>query len=150
MSSQPFRRILVATDFSLHAAAALEQAIDLAKRLGASLVLVHAYDLPLPALHPYAVTVPDPYIQACRDEARRRLDALLEDVRGRGVEAEARLEVVPAAVAVCEAAKEEGCDLIVMGTHGHRGIARALLGSVAERTLRMAPCSVLTVRGPAD
>jgi nucleotide-binding universal stress UspA family protein len=148
MSSPPFRKILIATDFSAHAERAVELGTELALELGARVHLVHAYDLPLPALHPYAVTVPDPYIDACREEAARLLEQTRARLRDRGVEAEAHLSVVPAAAAIAETAEETGCDLIVMGTRGHRGLARALLGSVAERTLRAAPCSVLTVSAP--
>lgn len=145
MAAPSFRSILIATDFSPHAERAVELGVELASKLGARVHLVHAYDLPIPTVHPYAVTIPDPYIRACREEAGRRLDETLARVRARGVEAEAHLAVVPAAEAIAATAEEVGCDLIVMGTRGHRGLARMLLGSVAERTLRAAPCSVLTV-----
>lgn len=120
----------------------------MARGLGARLHLVHAYDLPVPALHPYSVTIPDPYIAACRNEAARRLEERVALLRDRGVEAESHLSVVPAVPAITELAAELGCDLIVMGTRGQRGLARVLLGSVAERTLRTAPCPVLTVGAP--
>jgi nucleotide-binding universal stress UspA family protein len=51
---------------------------------------------------------------------------------------------------ICRVAKEEGCDLIVMGTHGRSGLGRLLLGSVAEQVLREAACPVLTVKMPAE
>ena len=145
MASPLFRSILIATDFSAHADRAVELGTELASKLGARVHLVHAYDLPIPTVHPYTVTLPDPYIRACRDEAARRLQETLVRIRDRGVEAESHLEEVPAAAAIAATAEEAGCDLIVMGTGGHRGLARMLLGSVAERTLRVAPCSVLTV-----
>lgn len=145
MPSHRIRSILIATDFSDHAECAIELGMELASKLGARVHLVHAYDLPIPTVHPYAVTIPDPYITACRDEAARRLEETLARIRDGGVDAESHLSVVPAASAIAETAREVGCDLIVMGTRGHRGLARMLLGSVAERTLRAAPCSVLTV-----
>jgi nucleotide-binding universal stress UspA family protein len=112
--------------------------------------LLHAYDLPIPVAHPYAVTVPDPFIKACWREAARLLDETLQRVRDRGVEADAQLSEVPAAKAIAEEAEAAGCDLIVMGTRGNRGLKRLVLGSVAERTLRIAPCPVLTVDAPED
>jgi nucleotide-binding universal stress UspA family protein len=148
MAASSFRSILIATDFSAHAEYAVELGTELASKLGARVHLVHAYDLPIPTLHPYSVTLPDPYIRACRDEAARRLEETLARIRDRGVEAESHLAVVPAAEAIAATAEEAGCDLIVMGTRGHRGLARMLLGSVAERTLRAARCSVLTVSAP--
>ena len=148
MAAPRFECILVATDFSIHADYAVEIASELARKLGARVHLIHAYDLPIPTVHPYAVTLPDPYIKACRDEAARRLEEVLERVRSRGIEAESHLSVVPAVEAIAEKAAELDCDLIVMGTRGHRGLAHVLLGSVAERTLRAAPCSVLTVNAP--
>jgi len=146
MSSSRFRTILIATDFSSHGERAVEIGTKLARQFGSRVHLVHAYDLPIPTVHPYTVTVPDPYIRACREEAARRLEETREKIRRCGVEVESHLSVVPAAEAISETAAEVGCDLIVMGTRGHRGLSRMLLGSVAERTLRSAPCPVLTVR----
>ena len=63
-----------------------------------------------------------------------------------GIQARSHLTEVPAAPSIARTAEDLGADLIVMGTHGHTGIKHILLGSVAERTLRLAPCSVLTVK----
>lgn len=144
----PIRRLLIATDFSPHSERALELGIDLAQQLGARVRLLHAYDIPLVGVHPYTVTVPDPYIEACRSAAAEKLAEALERVRAAGLEADSCLLEVPAAEAIVAEAEASGCDLIVMGTRGHGGIKHALLGSVAERTLRVAPCPVLTV--PAE
>ena len=60
------------------------------------------------------------------------------------------VEAAGIAEAICDAAETFGADLIVMGTHGRTGLAHVFLGSAAERTLRQAPCPVLTVRAPAE
>jgi nucleotide-binding universal stress UspA family protein len=145
MTPPAIRTLLVATDFSPHSERAQEWAVGLARQLGARIHLVHAYDLPLPGLHPYEVTVPDAYIAECHRTAARRLAEALERVRSQGVEADSRLSEVPAASAICDEARRAHCDLIVMGTRGNRGVKRLLLGSVAEHTLRMAPCPVVAV-----
>ena len=101
MKPHPIRTVLVATDFSPHSERALEWGVELAKRLGARVHLVHAYDLPIPALHPYEVTIPDAYIDQCYAAAARRLAEALERVRAEGVEVESHVSEVPAASAIC-------------------------------------------------
>ena len=149
MTSAIFEKILIATDFSPAAEHALALGTRLARQLGARALVFHAYDLPIPTLHPQAIALPDPYIDQCRGRASALLEQALEQVRAEGVEAESQLAEVPAASAIVDAAKEAGCDLIVIGAHGHRGLGGLLLGSVAERTVRSASCAVLTVR-PED
>jgi len=121
-------------------------AVVLAKLFGADLHVVHAFDIPLALVTPYEVTVPDNLIREARDAARKRLDAAIETVKAKGVSATAHLAEVPAATAIVEVASETKADLIVIGTRGHTGLKHVLLGSVAERTLRLAPCAVLTVK----
>jgi nucleotide-binding universal stress UspA family protein len=144
---KPIRRILVATDFSEHSARALGAAVDLAVRFGAEIDVVHAFDLPIPLLTPYEVAVPDSYLDQTRNAAAQKLAAAAEEVSARGVEVKTHLREVPAAPAIAQAAEDLGADLIVMGTRGNTGLKHVLLGSVAERTLRLAPCSVLAVKG---
>jgi nucleotide-binding universal stress UspA family protein len=141
-----FGTLLVATDFSPHSEQALATAIDLAKRLGARIHLVHAFDLPLPLLSPYEVAVPDAYLTETRSAAARRLEAAEARVRAEGVEVEAQLSEVPTAQAICDAARAAGADLIVMGTRGNSGLKHIVLGSVAEHTIRLAHCPVLAVK----
>ena len=143
----PLRSILAATDFSENADEALRVAIDLAKQFGAELHLIHCLDLPVPIFNPYAVSVPDSLIAQARDEAARRLEEAVRRAEHAGVTVKSHLAEVPAAQAIASLAEELGSDLVVMGTQGHTGLKHVLLGSVAERTLRHAPCSVLTVKG---
>jgi nucleotide-binding universal stress UspA family protein len=143
---RPIRSILVATDFSENAREALEVAIDLAKQFGTELHVIHCLDLPIPIVNPYAVSVPDTLLTEARDEAARQLQEAVAEAEKAGVAAKSHLADVPAPQAISHLAEQIGADLVVMGTRGHTGLKHVLLGSVAERTLRHAPCSVLTVK----
>ncbi len=141
-----FRIILVPTDFSPHARLALETAIDLAKMFGSKLHLLHAYHLPVQLAMPDQLVLPQTFWDDVRTAAERRL----EEERGRataaGIEATTELLPDPPAIAAVEVARRIHADLIVMGTRGLTGVKHVLLGSVTERTLRHAPCPVLTVK----
>lgn len=140
------KRIVVATDFSEPGDQAFRLGVDLAKQLGAQVHVVHAFDVPLEPVTRYGVTIPTDIIPLGRKEARRRLDAAVESARAAGVTADGTLGEAPAAEAIAEVAKSVAADLVICGTHGYTGLRHLLLGSVAERTLRIAPCSVLTMR----
>ena len=144
---KPVRCILVATDFSSDAEHAVEVAIDLARQYGAEIHVVHGLDVPTPIMNPYSVSIPDTLLSQAREEAARRLGEVEDKVKAAGVTARSHLTEVPAAPAIARVASEIGCDLVVMGTRGLTGVKHVLLGSVAERTLRLAPCSVLIVKG---
>ncbi len=145
-----FKDIVVAVDFSAHSEKAVAEGISLAKTFGATLHLVHAFDIPVPVVTPYEVAVPVGFIEQARDAARQRLETVEAKAKAEGVEVRAHLTEAPAASAIARAAEEVGADMIVMGTRGNTGLKHVLLGSVAERTLRLAPCSVLTVKHPDD
>jgi nucleotide-binding universal stress UspA family protein len=138
--------ILVAVDFSQDADAAVAAARDLALQFGAKLHAVHAFELVAPLVSPYQVAIPDVYLLESRNIASDRLEDLVGELRNGGVEAEPHLTEAPAAPAIARLAEEIGADLVVMGTRGITGFKHLVLGSVAERTLRLAPCSVLTVK----
>ncbi|MCG8590094.1 MAG: universal stress protein [Proteobacteria bacterium] len=144
------RKVLIATDFSEHAERAVETGVELAKQLGAVVHVVHAFHLPVPLIAPYEVAIPDPYLDEARQSARERLQATEEKIRAAGLETHSHLTEVPAASGIVQVAEDVGADLVVMGTRGNTGIKHVLLGSVAERTLRLAPCSVLTVKMPEE
>lgn len=144
------RNLVLAVDFSKHSDAALEQAIELARKFGSTVHVVHAFELPIRIVSPYEVAVPDPYIEDSRKAARERLDAVVEKVRAAGIPAEPHLSEVPAAPAIARVAENVGADLIVMGTRGLTGLKHLVLGSVTERTMRLAPCSVLAVKHADD
>ena len=140
-------KILVAVDFSEYADSVLDVAVEFARQLSAELHLVHAFDVRIPLVTPYEVAIPTAFIEEAREAAASKLAALIQKVADDGVTATSHLSEVPAASAIVDLAEELGADLIIMGTRGHTGLKHVLLGSVAERTLRHAPCSVLTVKG---
>jgi nucleotide-binding universal stress UspA family protein len=136
--------IVVGSDFSEDGAAALQVAAEWARGFGARLHLVHALQLPMPLIAPYEVAIPEGVIEGARSEAQRQLAQAAKKVSG--LEVTTELASTPAHAALVEAATRLPAELIVTGSRGLTGLKHALLGSVAERTLRYAPCSVLTVR----
>ncbi len=145
--ASPIRTILVAHDFSEHSDAALETAVELARGFGAVLHLVHSYAIPIHGVMPYEFAVPDGVWDGIREAAGRRLDEIRGKVEAEGLEVSSELSPELPSEAVVKCAAERGADLIVMGTRGLSGLKHVVLGSVAERTLRDAPCPVLTVKG---
>jgi nucleotide-binding universal stress UspA family protein len=146
-----FRQILHATDFSSASRPALAKAIALARQNRATLRVVHALPpLVLPAGGDFAFVPAGTYDaidQRARQQAQKQLAALVGRARKAGVRATALLLDGAPHEQVAHAARRTRADLIVIGTHGRTGISKILLGSVAERLVRVAPCPVLTVRG---
>ena len=141
-------RILVPTDFSPAAEAAFDAAIDLARAFKGTVVLMHTYGIPsygYPGLEDLAAAE---FMTALEHAARDALD--------NAVLARKSVEVPIATALYCgvpweqilRAVREHEIELVVMGTHGRRGIAHALLGSVAEKIVRVSPVPVLTTRPP--
>jgi nucleotide-binding universal stress UspA family protein len=143
---QAFRTILVPVDFSDCSQSAFEVARALAWDHGARLVVLHV-PTPPPFLTPgelgKALERRDGYRGELMDDLRRLYPA---DASA-GVEYRLQ-DGSPAPEILCFADEAE-CDLIVMGTHGRSGLARLLLGSVAEKVVRKAACPVVTVKVPA-
>ena len=139
--------MMVATDFSPTAEAALEWAAGLLEARGGTIVLVHALDLhgPLTDFLPSPADL-DEHVQGA---ATARLAELAASLGERGIAAETRLELGVASQAVVRAADEVRPDLMVVGSRGLTGVAHLLLGSTAQRIVQHAPCPVLTVH-PAD
>ena len=138
------RTIVVGTDFSEAGAGAFQAAAEWARLFGAKLHLVHALQIPMPLIAPYEVAIPEGIIEGARREAQRQLEQAAKSAAGVSVTTD--LASTPAHAALVDAAKRLPAELIVTGSRGLTGLKHALLGSVAERTLRHAPCSVLTVR----
>ena len=137
----PNRLILCPTDFSPPATAAFKLACELARDHQARVTLLHVPH-PLQSYDQLAESRRPGF----RDELRAELNRLRPPDSGVAV-TYLILEGDPAEVIV-DVAREHGCDLIVMGTHGRGGLGRLVLGSVAEQVIRHAPCPVLTVKGP--
>jgi len=145
-----FYRIIVPTDFSSCSEEAWRLAQRLAGMSGAELVLTHVLtEAPLFREGPFIM----PKVREVFEAARSFADAALEEwaakARAEGLSARAALRSGVAYQEIVALAGDERADLIVIGTHGRGGIDRALLGSVADRVIRLAPCPVLTVREPA-
>ena len=138
-------RILVPTDFSAHGDAALQYALELARRFNAAVHLLYVVEDPLAAgvwsSEIYTAEIAELQVTLVRD-AEKRLRASVPADAGT-VTCEVRRG--PAAKQILEAARESGSDLIVMGTRGRTGLAHALMGSVAEKVVRLAACPVLTL-----
>jgi len=145
------KRILVPTDFSPTSDAALEFALPLAERLGASLHLLHVLDDPFVAdgLSSEAYMTEAPTLRtAMLQDAQERLAHRASPTTPGVARIETEVLFGHGAKTIAEYAAAREVDLIVMGTHGRTGVAHFLLGSVAERLVRTAPCPVLTVRQP--
>jgi nucleotide-binding universal stress UspA family protein len=138
--------LLVPIDFSDHSTRALEVAKRIAKLAGGKIHLLHCYQLNVGGVSPYGVTIPDDFSQRIRDAAEEQLTVLEKAVAADGIAVESHLTPRYPSEAISDLAGELGAEVIVMGTRGSTGLQHILLGSVAERTLRIAPCPVLTVK----
>jgi nucleotide-binding universal stress UspA family protein len=147
-------RILVPVDFSSCSYAACDLATKYATTMGASVELLHVQEPPawqgfvIPEL---VVSMPDEASTSLHEfvetRTQRALDQLMEKLERAGViHVHHRQEAGEPGAVIVRIAEEERFDLIVMGTHGRKGFERLVMGSVAERVVRHAPCPVLTVR----
>ncbi len=141
--------LLVPTDFSVAAETALDHALSLAAALGAKVYLLHAYELPI-------IGFPDGTLVPSAEIASRIVNAAQKELADCVAKRkESRVTIVPmlkqadAREAILAAVQDISADLVIMGTHGRRGIARALIGSVAEAVVRVCPVPVLTVHAAA-
>jgi nucleotide-binding universal stress UspA family protein len=144
------KNILVATDFEEASDAALSYGRDLARNYGATLHVVHVAENILARYAGDGTLALLPQLQNdVEGVARKRLAELVSDEDRTILHAKpVVLTALSIAEAIVEYAKERNVDIIVMGTHGRRALAHVLMGSVAERVVRTAPCPVLTVRHP--
>lgn len=141
-------KFLVAVDFSEYSERALAFAEDLAASLGASIHLVHVY--PLAAYVAPPMTPAPVLVGQFREQSEQAFREYLTRVRKEhGVPFEGTLAEGVPHEEIVKVAKSLGADLIVMGTHGRSGIEHLLLGSVAERVIRVAGIPVLTVPKPS-
>lgn len=135
------RRILFPTDFSEPARHAQGYAKTLAEKFGAELHVIHVVpEVIMPATDSIAVwTLPEGSMKAQVESAERQLASVAGDAAIRTVTVGFPVEEI------MKYAKEHSIDLLVVGTHGHTGLSHLLLGSVAEKLVRLASCPVLTV-----
>jgi nucleotide-binding universal stress UspA family protein len=140
-----FRHILAATDFSATSRAAVELARAMASESDAALTVVHVCEVP-----GYSETGPIPYDVATPValRAEEQLEPLMTHVRSACPRASGVVKIGSAAEQILAVAADVRADLVVLGTHGRRGFVHAVMGSVAERVVRLSPVPVLTVRSP--
>lgn len=140
-----FTKILCPIDFSAGSERALRVASRLAVEKGAELVIVHAWQLPATS---YVMEAPVPLMvtQAVIDDAQRGLDAAVRDVTPTVKRVRGELLSGVPWVEIVDFLEKQSFEICVIGTHGRTGLARIMLGSVAEKVVRHAPCSVLAVR----
>jgi nucleotide-binding universal stress UspA family protein len=145
MEDAKIRRILVPTDFSDAASEAVQAAVVLARAFDAGIELLHVtatVALPPPPMEvvPFSVLMPE-----LLQRVRERLTEEAKRVQAAGVPCDSHSREGSPHLEIIKRAQELGADLIVMGTHGHGGLAHAVLGSVTERVLHKSRCPVLVV-----
>ena len=142
------KSLLVPTDFSPGADVAMNYAIEMAARESGTIHFLHVIDADsYTTAYPDGMLIELPGIrEQLLDNATTQLDQRVERCRSAGVRASRRVVYGRAAPLIVQEASARNSDLIVMGTHGRSGFTHFLLGSVAERVLRLAQCPVLTVR----
>ena len=142
-----FKHILVPTDFEKASAGALELATTLAQAFNSKVTLLHVWELPI---YPYMdFMLNSDVITRVEDAAVKRLASALEKLRQVSPAAESRLKTGRPWQGILDTIQELKPDLVVMGTHGRRGVGHAILGSVAEKVVRLSHVPVLTVHAPA-
>jgi glycine betaine transporter len=140
---------LVPVDFSAYSEQALAYAIALATKLQARVTVLHVIHLlpigvsDMPSSLPY----PELYLQELEAEARQRLEAQRQQLQEAGLEVEVLMKHGVPFQTLVDIARDQHVDLIVMGTHGRTGVHHLLMGSVAEKVVRLASCPVLVTRG---
>jgi nucleotide-binding universal stress UspA family protein len=147
MNDEAKLTILCPVDFSEPCRVAMEHAESLARTLGAELILAHVV---VPAMYPVAFGAVPLGAVTLEEEARGAAEAsLTADVKRlseQGITCRGLVEVGTPAYRLVEMVRENAVDLVVMGTHGATGLGHVLLGSTAERVVRLCPCPVLTVK----
>jgi len=140
-----FTHILVPIDFGASSIRALDLAIEIALTFAAELTLLHVHEIPF---YPYAGGAPVSIgeLIPAEEVTKVRLEETVRRVAQRHPMVKSQLRTGVPWQRIVEAIKEPGIDLVVMGTHGHRGLSHLLLGSVAEKVVRISPVPVMTVR----
>jgi len=149
MEDISLKTIVCAVDFSEYADYALRYAVDLAKIFDADLRLIHVVELPF--LPSYSLAgVPDLSlpVDEIEEGSRGRMQDVLKDCRRKHAKVEGEVRTGTAFLEIINYAREVGADLVVVGTHGRTGLSHMIIGSVAEKVVRKAPCPVLSVKHP--
>src|SRR5262245_12498681 len=140
------QHFLVPIDFSAYSDQALTYAITLATQLRARLTLLHVIHELSMVMEDMASALPEAYLQELAAEAQRGLEERLTRVHEAGIEGDIVLVHGVPFQRIIDTAHDQKVDLIVMGTQGRTGLSHAIMGSVAEKVVRLAPCPVLVAR----
>ena len=146
-----YRLFLVPVDFSEHSKKTIQYARQLAALTGASVRLLHVFQMPeYPAAFYHGLYLENEavkiHLETAKCEAIAQLSLIAEQMRANGLQAEPILRHGNPYEEIVNAAKEFGVDLIVIGSHGYTGLGHLLVGSTADRVLQSAPCPVLVVK----
>ncbi len=136
-----FKRILMATDFSDCSKVALDHAIQIAKAFNAEIHLLYVFEMQYTEIYPELAKG----MEEVMKEETKALNELSEKIRAQNIEVYAMSKYGSPGHQIVETAKRIQADLIVVGSHGRTGLAHMLIGSVAERVVRIAPCPVTVV-----
>ncbi len=139
-------RILVPTDFSDCSQEAANYACELASRFGAEIHILHVLEPPTRAMPSPGAPLPEQLLADVREQAEKQLDLWLSNFSSQPEKVTQSVRRGTPFVEIVRCAKENDTDLIVIATHGYSGLSHALMGSVAEKVVRKAPCPVLAVR----
>jgi nucleotide-binding universal stress UspA family protein len=137
-----FRKILVAVDESSQALMMFEQALELAKKESASLMVFHC--IKLVARHTYLTE-----LEVKTEQAQKLLQIYQQKAKDQGILAEFSYRTGEPGASICDLAQSWGADLVVVGRRGFKGLAEVLLGSVSNHVVHHAPCSVLVIQEAA-
>jgi nucleotide-binding universal stress UspA family protein len=143
-----FKHLLVPTDGSAHAAKAVPVAVEMAKKFGAKVTVAAVKEpFPFPANAEFSAVSPQTFLDVQEAQAQKAVGDMADALKGAGVACDTYVtESIHPAQAIHEAATQRGCDLIVMASHGRRGLQALFLGSQTQRVLQISPLPVLVVR----
>jgi nucleotide-binding universal stress UspA family protein len=143
-----FKHVLVPTDFGESANRALDLAIDIASQSDAKVTILHVWVMPsVYAMYGQGIAWP---VEDVLHEAQTMLDNTLDRVKARYANTDATLTSGEPWSTILSAVADNDVDLVVMGTHGRRGLSHVFLGSVAEKVVRLSPVPVLTVSAESE
>jgi len=144
------KHILVPTDFSEYADQALNDAIQLAQQLQAHITLLHIIDTAPLGVVEGATMLPPSYWQELETDIEQIMEESLKRLHDVGLQGETVIVHGVPFQTIVDTAEDKGADVIIMGTHGRTGLPHALIGSVAEKVVRLAPCPVLVTRAATE
>jgi universal stress protein A len=150
MATKLFHRIVVPTDFSDCAEEAWKLAQRVAETLQSEVILVHVFVAPPIYGDPLTISADKTWevYEKAQQWVAEALDKTAAQAKDKGVTVRPIMRTGSPVQEIVDLARSEQAGLVIMGTHGRGGMSRVLLGSVADRVIRLAPCPVLTVRTP--